>query len=86
MMLQTQSRSCALSKVWMCDGAEAPAEEPAEEEKPSVLDTLDGVPAELLESIKGMTLLDASNLIKEVDKTFGLTKEDEEEEEEAAAA
>lgn len=85
MMLQPQSR-LALSKVWMCD-AEAPAEDaaPAEEEKPSILDSLDGVPAELLETIKGMTLTDAAALIKEVDQTFGLV-DDEEEEEEAVAA
>ena len=74
----------AMSKLWMCEGEEAPAEEAAS----SVLDDLSSGNAELLEQIKGLTLVEAAALIKEVDSTFGLTKEDEEEvqEEEAAAA
>ncbi len=59
----------AHSKVWnMCD---APTEEaPAEEAAASVLDSLSAGNAELMEKIKGMTLLEASELIKEVESTF----------------
>ena len=79
MMLQPTSR-VALSRVWMCDGGEAeeaPAEAPADEK--SILDDLSGVPAEMLEKIKGMSLLDISALSKQVEETFNLGPKDEEE-------
>ena len=56
----------------MEEGEEAPAEEAPAEDAGSILDSLSGLPAELLEKIKGMTLLDASNLIKEAEKTFNV--------------
>ena len=75
MMMQQPSR-LALSKVWMCDAVEAPEAE----EKSSVLDSLSGVPAEMLETIKGMTLLEVSELIKAAEETFEtLPKTDDEE-------
>ena len=80
MMLHQQSR-VSLSKVWMCD-AEAPA---AEEEAASVLDSLSAGNAEMLEKIKGLTLLEASQHIKEVDSTFGLNKDDDDGDDEAPA-
>ena len=58
-------------------------EAPAEEEKESVLDSLSAGNSELLEKIKGMTLMQASELIKAAEKTFNIG--DQEEEEEAAA-
>lgn len=86
-MLPTPSK-VAYSKVTpfsvlMEEGEEAPAEEaPAEEG--SILDSLSGLPAELLEKIKGMTMLEASELIKEAEKAFnvgaGADSDDAEEE------
>lgn len=63
MMIGQQSR-VALSRVWMCDGEAAVAEPEDAEEKESVLDSLSDTNAALMESIKGMTLLEASELIK----------------------
>lgn len=60
MMLQQPSR-LAMSKVWMCDAPAAEDEAPAAEEK-SVLDDLSAGNAALLEQIKGMTLLEASEV------------------------
>jgi hypothetical protein len=60
---------------------EAPVAEAPEEEKSSVLDSLSGSPAEVLELMKGMTLLEASTLTKEVEETFGLVDKDDDEEE-----
>ncbi|EOD40634.1 hypothetical protein EMIHUDRAFT_251065 [Emiliania huxleyi CCMP1516] len=82
------SRRCELRLPAMCDaGEDAPA---AEEEPPaaSVLDDLSGVPAEVLETVKGLTLLEAAALIKEVDATFkvGDYKEEDEEAAEPVAA
>ena len=58
-MLQQRSQ-LALSKVWMCD---APEEAPAEEAAAvSVLDDLSAENAALLESIKGLTLMEASEV------------------------
>ena len=70
MMLHQQSR-VALSRVWMCDAPaeDAPADEPA---ATSVLDDLSPGNAEILEAVKGMTLLEASELIKEVESTFNV--------------
>ena len=76
MMLRPPSQ-LARSKVFLCDAEEAPA---AEEEKPSILDSLAGAPAELLEKIKGMTLLEASELIKEAEKTFNVGPKTDDEE------
>jgi|TARA_B100000524_G_scaffold78047_1_gene35798 hypothetical protein len=46
-----------------------------------------GEPADdVLESLKGMSMMDAVALQKEIDETFGLNKDDEDEEEEAPAA
>ena len=46
-----------------------------------------GEPAdEVLESLKGMSMMDAVALQKEIDETFGLNKDDEVEVEEATAA
>ena len=46
-----------------------------------------GEPADdVLESLKGMSMMDAVALQKESDETFGLNKDDEDEEEEAPAA
>ena len=46
-----------------------------------------GEPADdVLESLKGMSRMDAVALQKESDETFGLNKDDEDEEEEAPAA
>ena len=82
----TQSK-LALSRVWMCDEGEAAAEEPAAEEKEgSIFDTISALPAELIEKIKGLTLLEAKDLIEDVDNAFGVGsaagKDDEEESEE----
>jgi hypothetical protein len=74
----------ALATVRMCD---APAEEaPADEEAPkeSVLDSLSEGNAEMLETIKGLTLAEAAALCKEVETTFDLGPKDEAEEEVAA--
>ena len=60
MMLQQPSR-LAMSKVWMCDAPVAAEESPAEE-KGSVLDDLSAENAALLEQLKGMTLLEASEV------------------------
>ena len=68
----TQSK-LALSRVWMCDEGEAAAEEPAAEEKEgSIFDTISALPAELIEKIKGLTLLEAKDLIEDVDNAFGV--------------
>ena len=68
----TQSK-LALSRVWMCDEGEAAAEEPAAEEKGgSIFDTISALPAELIEKIKGLTLLEAKDLIEDVDNAFGV--------------
>merc|ERR1719149_403250 len=61
----------ALSNVRMEEEA------PAEEKKDSVLPGLSGVPAEVLKSIESMTLLEASALIKDVEKTFGLNDDED---------
>ena len=46
-----------------------------------------GEPADdVLESLKGMSMMDAVALQKEIDETFGLNNDDEDEEEEAPAA
>jgi len=46
-----------------------------------------GEPADdVLESLKGMSMMDAVALQKEIDEAFGLNKDDEDEEEEAPAA
>ena len=84
MPLHTSSSKLALSKVLMSEEAEAAADAPAEAEG-SILDSLSGVPAELLEKIKGLTLEEAAALIKDVDKTFGLKKDDDEEDGDAEA-
>lgn len=68
----TQSK-LALSRVRMCDEGEAAAEEPAAEEKEgSIFDTISALPAELIEKIKGLTLLEAKDLIEDVDNAFGV--------------
>ena len=72
--------------VRMEEGEDAPVEEaPAEG---SILDSLSGLPAELLEKIKGMTMLEASELIKEAEKAFnvGAGADSDDAEEEAPAA
>ena len=57
----------------MCDEGEAAAEEPAAEEKEgSIFDTISALPAELIEKIKGLTLLEAKDLIEDVDNAFGV--------------
>lgn len=56
-----------------------PAEEAAAEEKPSVLDSLSGAPADVLEKMKGMTLMEAAELTKEAEKVFGLVDDDDDE-------
>ena len=49
------------------------AEEPAAEEKEgSIFDTISALPAELIEKIKGLTLLEAKDLIEDVDNAFGV--------------
>mmetsp|Transcript_11889 Transcript_11889/g.27029 ORF Transcript_11889/g.27029 Transcript_11889/m.27029 type:complete len:90 (-) Transcript_11889:153-422(-) len=55
------------------------AEEAAAEEKPSVLDSLSGAPADVLEKMKGMTLMEAAELTKEAEKVFGLVDDDDDE-------
>ena len=68
----TQSK-LALSRVRMCDEGETAAEEPAAEEKEgSIFDTISALPAELIEKIKGLTLLEAKDLIEDVDNAFGV--------------
>ena len=81
--MHSQSRA-AHSKVWMCDAPEeeAPA---ADEEKGSILDSLAGMPAEVLDQIKGMSLMDVSSLIKDAEKTFGVGKGKEDDGEDEAA-
>ena len=68
---QTQSK-VALSRVWMCDGEAAEESAEPEKEEGSIFDTISALPAELIEKIKGLTLVDAAALIKEVDQTFGV--------------
>ena len=58
-------------RVRMCDEGEAAAEEPAAEEG-SIFDTISALPAELIEKIKGLTLLEAKDLIEDVDNAFGV--------------
>lgn len=80
MMPHSQSK-LALSKVWMCD---APEEAPADEAPAaSAVADLSADQAATLESIKGMTLLEASQLIKEMESSFnvGPKKDDDDEEE-----
>ena len=48
------------------------AEGTAEEEKESVLDSLSAGNAEMLDSIKGMTLVEAAALMKEIESTFNV--------------
>ena len=68
MALQQSSR-VVMPRIAMRDAEEAPAEEaPAEEG--SILDSLSGVASDVLEKIKGMTLLEATELIKEAETTF----------------
>ena len=76
MMLHQQSR-LSLSKVWMCDGEAAEEAPAADDSAVSVLDSLSAGNAEMLEKIKGLTLVEAAALIKEVDSTFGLNKDDD---------
>lgn len=65
----------------MCEAAEA---EPAvEDEKASVLDDLSPGNAEILEQIKGLTLLEASALIKEVESTFNVGPKSDDDDAEA---
>ena len=61
-------------RVRMCDDGEAAAEESAAEEKAegSIFDTISALPAELIEKIKGLTLLEAKDLIEDVDNAFGV--------------
>ena len=62
----------------MCDADGAADEAPAaEEEKESVLDSLSAGSAELLDKIKGMTLMEASELIKAAEKTFNVGPKDD---------
>ena len=63
--------------------SDAPEDAPAEA---SVLDSLSDGSAEMLEKIKGLTLLEAAELIKDVEDTFGLGPKEEEEEEAEAEA
>ena len=61
--------------VWMCEEpaaeAEAAAEEPA---APSAVATLSSGNAAILETLKGLTLLEAAELIKECETTFRVGK------------
>ena len=57
-------------RVRMCDEGEAAAEEPAAEE--GSIFTISALPAELIEKIKGLTLLEAKDLIEDVDNAFGV--------------
>jgi len=77
-LVPQQSKLARSKLLTMCDAAVA--EEAAEEEKGSVLDSLSDGNAALLETIKGMTLMEVADLIKEVDNTFHFGDEDEEEE------
>ena len=72
----------ARSKLLMCDAAVA---EPEAEDKPSVLDTLSESNAAILEQIKGLTLVEAAELIKQCEETFHGGDEDEAADEEAPA-
>jgi hypothetical protein len=72
------SSKLAMSKVVRMEDDE-PAEEAAAEEKPSVLDSLSGAPADVLEKMKGMTLMEAAELTKEAEKVFGLVDDDDDE-------
>ena len=62
-------------RIVMDDAAE---EAPAEENKESVLDSLSAGNADLLDKIKGLTLLEASELIKEAEKAFNVGPKDDE--------
>ena len=71
MGLRQQSR-VAMSRVWMCDAEDAPAEEPAEESATSVLDDLSSENAALLDQIKGLTLEEAAALMKDMESAFNV--------------
>ena len=58
-------------RVRMCEEGEAAAEEPAAEQG-SIFDTISALPAELIEKIKDLTLLEAKDLIEDVDNAFGV--------------
>ena len=67
----------------MSEDGDADDAAPAAEDEPSILDSLSALPAELLDKIKGMTMMDATELIKKVDSTFGVGDSKTEEEESA---
>ena len=79
-----QQSKLARSKLFMCD-ADAAAAEP-EEDKASVLDSLSDTNADILEKIKHMTLMDAADLIKQIDATFHGTEDEKDEAAEEPAA
>ena len=78
-----QQSKLARSKLFMCD-ADAAAAEP--EDKASVLDSLSDTNADILEKIKHMTLMDAADLIKQIDATFHGTEDEKDEAAEEPAA
>ena len=86
MTLALRQSKLSQSKLWMCDAAVAEPEEAAETPTESVLDSLSPGNAEILETIKGLTLTEVAALIKDAEKTFGTGPKGADDEEEEAPA